>query len=219
MKRLTALLLLATLCLSAIPAQAVGADLTWERIVDFALHMREMATGDYLDIKGVPENLQKVAEGWASGVNETPRLIVRLDVMNASYLIDTRAAFMAEPEMVRYEAECTSMTEIYQYVTFYASMEAAVDASAYEEVMEVNSLLDIMTIYAEEAPPETAFYVVLYDDAAPIFMIATAENDSVSLSGMFLPSDRLANCTNYGQVSMWFMLNGFAMTCEEVKPE
>lgn len=223
MKRVMGLivaLLLAVGSMSAAAEEArTGVDLSYDRIVEMAQYMRELATGDYLDIKQVPENLQTVAEGWAAGIGDTPRLVVQLDIENLSYIVETRVAFSQEPDIVCFEAESTAVSEVWQYLAYYASTEAGVTESGYEEIMTVNGYVNAATMYAEEGREGSGMYIVLYDQAAPLMYIVCAENGAVSIQGLFLPSTKLAKCQNYGQVSLWLMLNGFSMTCREILPE
>ena len=82
MKRMMTLLLALALlmgstfaCAEEAPKRG-GADLPYARVVEMAEHMRALATGDYLDIKQVPETMQTVAEGCAAGITGVPRLLV-----------------------------------------------------------------------------------------------------------------------------------------------
>lgn len=195
-----------------------GADLSYDRIVEMAHYMRELAMGDYLDIKQVPEDMQNVAQGWAEGISGTPRLAVQLDINALSYLVDVRAFFIQEPPIVSMEAESNMVSEVWQALASYAGFEAGLSESSYEEIMNVNSQLSARMLYAEEGVEGNALYIVLYDGAAPIFLNVNAENGAVSVSGMFLPSAKLSKCQNYGQVALWLMMAGCTMTCTEVLP-
>lgn len=223
MKRLMALLM--ALCFAVGMGSAwadearTGADLSYARAVEMAQYMRKLATGDYLDIKQVPENLQTIAEGWAAGIGESPRLVVQLDIENLTYMVDTRLAFSQEPGIVCFEAESTAVAEVWQYLAYYASTEAAVTEAGYEEIMTVNGHINAVTMYAEEGREGYSMFIVLYENAAPLLYIVSAENGAVSIQGMFLPSGKLAKCQNYGQVSLWLMMKGFSMTCKEITPE
>ncbi|MBQ8201694.1 MAG: hypothetical protein IJZ74_08005 [Clostridia bacterium] len=220
MKRLIAIMLALLLFLGAVPAAADGADLSYAQIIRMTQHMCEMATGDYLDIQGVPEELQQTAREWAEGIGGTPRMVIRADVMNAAYMVNTRASFFVDPDVIRMEAESHALHTIVSWLTAYAAMEAAVTESTYETISEINSLINAQMIYAEEgAAYAYGLYIVLYDGAAPIVIVSFSENGAVQLSGKFLPSERLAKCANSGQVSMWLLLNGFPMTCTEVAAE
>lgn len=219
MTLLLALLLLGSTFACAEDAPRTGADLSYARVVEMAEYMRELSTGDYLDIKQVPEAMQTVAEGWAAGITGTPRLVVQLDINDSSYLVETRAMFSQEPPMVLYEAESTAVVEVWQYMVFAASSEAGLTESGYEEIMTVNGHINASMMYAEVGTEGNAMYIVLYENATPILYIVNAENGAVSIRGVFLPSAKLAKCKNYGQVSMWMMLNGLSMTCREIKAE
>ena len=225
MKRMMTLLLALALlmgstfaCAEEAPKRG-GADLPYARVVEMAEHMRALATGDYLDIKQVPETMQTVAEGWAAGITGVPRLVVQLDINDASYLVDTRAQFSQEPPIVLYEAESTAVVEVWQYMAAAASQESGLSESGYEEIMTVNGHINASMMYAEDGTEGNAMYIVLYDNATPILYIVNAENGAVSVRGLFLPSAKLAKCKNYGQVAMWLMLNGLSMTCQEIKAE
>lgn len=224
MKRMLSLLLVLMLlsgtaaCAEDAPVRT-GANLSHERAVEMAQYMRELATGDYLDIKHVPEAMQTVAEGWAAGITGAPRLVVQLDINGLSYMVETRAIFSQELDVVLYEAESSSMVEVWQYLAYYAGAEAGLTESGYEEIMTVNGHLDARMMYAEEGVEGNAMYIVLYENAAPILYLVNAENGGVSIQGLFLPSAKLAKCQNYGQVALWLMMNGFSMTCQEIKPE
>lgn len=219
MKRLTALICAMVLCMGLLSAQAAGADLTYDRVVEMAQHMRTIASGDYLTMNGVPEDLQRVAREWVAGIDGEPRLVVRMNLENAAYLKEIRAMFTAEHPMVAFEAESTGLSWMISYLFLYAASETVVAESAYEQIAEVNGLLNCEMLYAEEAEPGTGMYVVLYEGASPILIIASAENDAVSLFGVFVPSAKLSGCANYGQVAMWFLMNGFPMTGAQVLPE
>lgn len=219
MKKLVFLMLILLLCAAMLPAYAAGSELSWQRAVDMAQHMRQIASGDYLAINGVPESLQRTARGWAAGVEGEPRMIVRLDVENAAFVRNMRAYFANEHPMVSFEAESTVMMEVVSYAMVYAAYESVVGAVEYEEILEVNGLLNCSMIYAEEAPAGTAYYLVLYEDAQPILILASAENNAVCLTGWFIPSKQLADCASSGQVSLWFLKNGMPMTCREIFPE
>lgn len=224
MKRMMTLLLAVLLILGSTFACAEdtsrgGANLPYNRVVAMAEYMRELSTGDYLDIKQVPEAMQTVAEGWAAGITGTPRLVVQLDINEASYLVETRAMFSQEEPIVLYEAESTAVVEVWQYMALAASYEAGLTESSYEEIMTVNGHINARMMYAEPGVEGNAMYIVLYENATPILYIVNAENGAVSIRGVFLPSAKLAKCKNYGQVSMWMMLNGLSMTCREIKAE
>lgn len=199
--------------------QRSGANLSYARVVEMAEYMHQLATGDYLDIKHVPDAMQSVAEGWAAGITGTPRLVVQLDVNESSYLVETRALFSQEPPIVQLEAESTAVVEVWQYLAFAASSEAGLTESGYEEIMTVNGHINASMMYAEDGVEGNAMYIVLYENAAPMLYIVSAENGAVSIRGLFLPSPKLTKCQNYGQVALWLLMNGFSMTCEEIKAE
>lgn len=219
MKRLIALLLVLVLCAGMTSASAEGAELSYDRVVQMAQHIRSMASGDYLTIRGAPEDLQKKAREWTAGIDDTPELIVRMDIDDAAYVLEYRATFKAEHPMVAYEAESNAMVDIMTYSMLYAVYESVVTEAALEDCWEINSLLNASMLYAGEGEPGSALYIVLYEDAQPIFILATAENGAVSLQGMLVPGRNLAKCTSYAQVAFWFMRYGFPMTGEEVLPE
>lgn len=223
MKRLIALMLVLLLALNTIPSVAeearTGVDLTYARIVEMTRYMRQLATGDYLDIKMVPEAQQTIARTWAEGIADMPRLVVQLDIEKWSALRENQLTFSQEPDVVQLEAESTLIVQLWQYLAYYTSEEAALTEASYEEMMTVNSHINAQMMYAEEGRKGNAVYIVLYDNAAPIFLLVSGENGAVSIQGMFLPSARLQKCGNYGQISLWLMLNGYPITCREIKPE
>lgn len=218
MKRVIALVLVLLMSACMLPAHAAGAELTYERAVEMAAYMRRIASGDYLAINGVPEELQRTAREWSAGIDGQPRMVVKLDVMESALILETRAGFIAEHPMVLYEAESTAMSYILNYAMLYAAMETVVAESAYEEITEVNSQLNCEMLYAEEAEDGTGMYLVFYDDAEPLLILSSAESGAVSLRAYFVPSEKLARCANHGQVALWFMMYGMPMTCSEVTP-
>ena len=224
MKRMKCILsLILALLLTALPALAeepsrVGADLSYERIVDFCEYLRDMATGDYLDIQGIPQDQQAVAEKWAAGVSGNPRMVVQLDMESLPQIAQIRAMFRMEPEVVVMEAVSTTVIECWWTLAYLSAMESGVAESGYEEIMTVNGYINAGTMYAEDAPEGYGVFLVFYECASPIFILSNAENGAVSIRGFFLPSQKLANCKNYGQVSLYLMMNGMTMTCKEVTP-
>lgn len=219
MKKMMAILLaMALLCAPAL-AEEESSMLSHQQIVDMALYMRQLVMGDYLDIKQVPQADQQTAEGWAAGVSESPRMVVELDIENYAAVLTAKAFFSQEHPMVQFEAASTEETYVWQYLAAGASGEAGVAEAGYEEIMRVNGHINAFRMFAGDEREGTAMYIVLYDDAAPVMMIACAENGGVSIQGMFLPSPMLKRCQNYGQVSLYLMLNGVGMTCREIKPE
>lgn len=222
MKRMMILILAAMLLTCTALAEAparTGADLSYGRIVEMAQYMRELVMGDYLDIKQVPAEQQTIAEGWAQGITDTPRMVVQLDINSLAHIVQTRAYFSQEADVVAFEAESTAVVEVWQTLAYQASMEASLTEASYEDIMTVNSQLGAFRMYAEEGTTQTAAFFVLYDNAAPILLLVTGENGGVAIQGMFLPSAKLAKCQNYGQVSLYLMLSGFTMTCREILPE
>ncbi len=225
MKRFVTLLLAVLLALPALAAGAEGTaarngiNLTYDRIVDMALYMRQLAMGDYLDIKAVPEAQQTVAEGWAAGINDTPRLVVQLNLEALAALTDIRLIFSQESDVVLLEAESNVVVDVWQYLAYYAGEEAGLTGSSYEEIMTVNGYINAQMTYAQEVAEGYGLYIVLYEDASPLLYIVSAENGAVCIRGLFLPSTKLQKCENYGDVALWLLFNGFAMTCEEIKPE
>lgn len=222
MKRVLSWMLAMLLVFCSIPVTAeerTGVDLSYERAAEMAVYMRDLIMGDYLDIKQSPDSLRSLAEQWAAGITDKPRLVVQLDVESQAHVVETNAFFSQEPEIVAFEAVSTMVIEIWQYLAMYAAEESGVTAASYQEIMQVNGLINAATMYAEEGKDGNGLFVVLYEDAAPILLIVSAENGAVSIRGMFLPSAKLAKCENYGQVSLYLMLNGVGMPCQEVKPE
>ena len=139
MKRLIALMLVLLLALNTIPSVAeearTGVDLTYARIVEMTRYMRQLATGDYLDIKMVPEAQQTIARTWAEGIADMPRLVVQLDIEKWSALRENQLTFSQEPDVVQLEAESTLIVQMWQYLAYYTSEEAALTEASYEEMM------------------------------------------------------------------------------------
>ncbi len=217
MKRIFILLLaMLMLCAPVHAEERVGAELSYQRIVDFCLYMKEMATGDYLDVKQVPQAQQMLAEKWAAGITGDPRLVVKLDIHSLPAMKEIELYFRNDPEIVRFEATSTVMVQIWWSLCYLTSMEGGIDTVSYEETMNVNAGVNAQMRYAEAAEPGDGMYLVIYDDASPILLMVNAENDAVSIEGLFLPSAKIAKSKSYGQVSMYLMLNGLAMTCEEI---
>ncbi len=222
MKRIVALIAaMMLLCVGALaeaPARG-GADLPYDRIVAMAQYMRELVYGDYLTIKQVPETMQTVARTWAAGISDIPRLVIQVDINNLAAVLETRAIFRQEHPMVGYEAESSVVVAAWQALAYAAGEEAALSGSSYKEILRINGQIGAFQMYADAGTEGNSMFIVLYDDAAPILMIGNGENGAVSIQGMFLPSTKLAKCSHYGQVSLWLMLNGLTMTCQEIKPE
>lgn len=205
--------------LSAAAEERGGVDLSYERAAQMGVYMREIVMGDYLDIKQTSESYKTIAKGWAEGVTETPRLVVQLDVENQAYIVETSAIFSQEPDVVELEAVSTNVSMIWHSLAQYAAEESGVTAASYEEIIQVNGAISATTMYADEGREGNGMYIMLYENAAPVLLIVSAENGAVSMRGLFLPSPKLAKCQNYGQVSLYLMLNGFGMSCQEIKPE
>lgn len=223
MKKLTAWLLILTCLWGAAGALAEqprgGKDLPYARIMEMTALMKALATGDYLEIKQVPATLRQTAQTWAAGIDGAPRLVVQLNTEDLAYLKETLAYFSQEPAIVAFEAHSTAISEVWQQLAYNASGESGLNEAGLEEIMAVNSSLNAQKIYADQGPSGDGMYIVLYDNAAPILLMVNCENGGVSIQGAFLPSARLAKCSNYGQVALWLMLNGFSMTCREILPE
>jgi hypothetical protein len=182
-------------------------------------YMRQLVMGDYLDIKQTPESLKTIARNWAAGITDSPRLVVQLDVENQSHVVTTRGIFSQEPPIVGFEAVSDAEVTIWQYLARSAGEESGVTGASYQEIMQVNGQINASTMYAEEGREGTGMYILLYEDAAPILLLVNAENGAVSITGLFLPSVKLQKCQNYGQVSLYLMLNGFGMSCQEILGE
>lgn len=216
MKRLIAMMLLLAMCMGMTAAHAEGAELTWSQAAEMAMYMRSLAWGDYMDIHGVPQELQSKARTWTDGITQTPRLVVRLDVENEPNVVAVRTSYLNEHPMVSFEAQSSAMGAIIAYSMLYAEYEDITAQTSYDETAAINTAIDCEMLYADKAEPGTALYVVLYDNAQPLFILASAENDAVSLRGYLIPSRLLAKSTNYGQVALWFMRYGFPMTGQEI---
>lgn len=222
MKQMLTTLLAMLLMLSAAPGLAqerTGADITYARAVDMAVYLRELATGDYLTIKQVPEALQTFARDWTRGIGESPRMVVQLDVEGFSQVAEMRALFALEEEVVSMEAQSNVVVDVVQTLLYTAAQEAGVSGAGYEQIVQVNDLLNAEMMYAQEGRAGYGLYILLYEDAAPVLLLVSAENDAVSIQGMLLPSVKLARCQNYGQVSLWMLLSGVPMPCQELLPE
>ena len=204
---------------SALAQERRGADLTYERAAAMGRYMRQLVMGDYLDVKQTPETLKNLARSWAEGITDEPRMVVQLDVENQSHVVTTKGVFSQELPIVGFEAVSDAVITIWQYLARYAGTEGGVASASYEEIMQVNSQINASTMYAEEGREGSGMYILLYEDAAPVLLLVNAENGAVSINGVFLPSDKLAKCQNYGQVSLYLMLNGFGMSCQEILPE
>lgn len=219
MKRLIAMLMALVMSCGLLPVCADGADLSYERVVAMAQYMRELTLGDYLAFRGAPEHFQRTAREWAAGLDGEPRLIVKLDVSQSNIVLATGNSMINEHPMVAFEAESSAISHLITYTMFYAARESVIGEDDFMNIPRINSLLNGEMIYAEEATEAengTGLYIAFYEDAEPLLILASAENGAVSLMAVFLPGERLARCADHGQVAMWFMMNGLAMTCSEV---
>lgn len=220
MKRLTALILALVMMLCAAPALAEGGEVSYEKIVEAMLDLKALADGDFMSIKGVPEEVQQRARDWTAGIDDTPDLVVRLDVEDSSIVKEYRAMFKSEHEMVSYEAQSTAVGEIINYSFVMAAMENPDPEKSYNELAEVLSALNHNLIYADPIAEDGAvLYVVFYEDALPIFLLTNVENGAVSLTAYIVPSDDLAACSSYARVAFWFLGWGCPLSGGEVKPE
>ncbi len=212
-------LLIACTGSSAMAQERTGIDMSYERCAEMGMYMRGLVMGDYMSIKQAPESLQAIARGWAAGITEKPRMVIQLDVENQSQVVMTRAVFSKQPDVVELEAVSQAVVTIWQYLARAAAEEGGVSGASYQEIMQVNGLVNAATMYAEPSRDGDALYILLYEDASPVLLIVSGENGGVSVRGMFLPSEKLARCSNYGEVAMYLLINGFGMPCQEIKPE
>lgn len=220
MKRLTALLLALTLLFAAVPAFALGGEISYEEIVAAALNLRQTAHGDFMDIKGIPMDIQGMARDWTAGIDDTPDLVVRMDVNDSAVVKEYRAMFRAEHPMVSYEAQSTGVGEIISYSMVYSAYESNDPEKAYDRMADVNTALNHNVLYASpDAEDGAVLYVVLYEDALPILLLTNIENGATSLTTYILSSDELSKCGSYAQVAFWFMRWGCPMTGAEIRPE
>lgn len=220
MKRIMAILLVLLMCLPCVTAGAQEGQLGYDRIVEMALHMKELATGDYLQMMNVPDDLQQIAADWAAGIDENPRLVVSCDVMSSSMIRTAEAEFILEKDdNILLEVRSNALSEALTSIFYYSALDGGISDNSFETIMDVNELLDATMLYASPEELPLSLYFVLYDNAAPIMLLCNSENGAVALEGFFVPSDRLAKCENHGQVAFWLMVNGATMTCSEVLPE
>lgn len=220
MKRMMALLMALAMLLCAMPALAEGGEIPYAKVVEAALSLREAAYGDFLTLKGVPEDLQETARDWTAGIDDTPDLVVCMDVNDSALVKEYRAMFRSEHPMVSYEAQSTAVGEIMSYSMVMAAYETPELEKSFNEAIDVNSALNHNMMYADSAAEEgTMLYVVLYKDALPIFILTNVENGAVSLTAYIIPSNELASYTSYARVAFWFMGWGCNMTGKEIKPE
>lgn len=221
MKRIIALMLLFGLMLAVCPAQAAGSYVSYETLADFGLYMRQLVAGDYMTIMGVDEDVQRTARSWVEGITDTPRLVVRLNVYDSAIQQEVRTTFLMEPEMVRYEAESNNLSHILYSLIYIEASKLDVTDVDYDAIANVNASIDCRCIYAEEpteGTPDYAFYLLIYEEATPILVLAAEENDAVCLQGVFIPSKTLRKAASSGAVAFWLMSCGITMTCDEVKP-
>lgn len=219
MKRIVVMLL--TLCLIActLPAMAEGAQLTFDQAADMAQYLRETAAGDYLELKGVPADLQRRARQWAGGLEGETRLVVRLHIGDHASLNTLRAIFLQEHPMVVFEAESGVMIELVTLTFSWAAMESQTAEASYQEIAQINDVLSCSRMYAEDAEEGAEMYLVLHEEAQPILILTNAENGAVNLSAWFVPGPKLKECKSAGEVSMWYMRNGLFLSCSEVPKE
>lgn len=219
MKRFLALLLAAMMVCASVPALAAGGEISYDRLVQFALNLREMAYGDFMTLKGVPADIQGMARDWTEGIDDTPELLVRLDVYGSSHVLQYKAVFKAEHPMVSLEAQSTGVGEIVNYIYTMAAYEYPQPERAYYQFFDVHSAMNYDEIYADPAVEEGGqLYLLLYENAEPLFILVNAENGAVSLTPYIVPSMELAGYTSYTQVAMWFMRWGCALTGEQLIP-
>lgn len=220
MKRVMALLLALTMLLAAAPACALGGEISYDEIVAAALSLRQTAHGDFMDIKGIPMDIQGMARDWTAGIDDTPDLVVRMDVNDSAVVKEYRAMFRAEHPMVSYEAQSTGVGEIISYSMVYSAYESNDPEKAFDRMADVNTALNHNVLYASpDAQDGAVLYVVLYEDALPILLLTNIENGATSLTTYILSSDELAKCGSYAQVAFWFMRWGCPMTGAEIRPE
>lgn len=220
MKKLMALALAALLLLGMVSAgSAEGESVSYAQLAEMARYLRQVATSDYMTINGVPEDIQSKAREWTAGIEGDPRLIVKLDVDQCAYLMQSALLMRNEHPMVIYEADSTAKVYLAYYMIAYASREYLVGETSYEEIIEVNDQLNCEMIFAAEYDDADDMYFVFYEDAQPILLNVTCENGAVNMRAFLMPSPRLKKCQSYGQVALWLMGNGMAMTCTEVLPD
>ncbi len=219
MKRAISLLLALSLICCALPALAAGGEISYDRVVETALIVREMSFGDYMTFKGVPERMQNRARNWALGIDDTPDLVVRLDIGECPYVREYRAIFMSEHPMVSAEAQSDAMAIILNSAMLQATTESLTGPTV-QEVSEVNAAVNAGAIFADtEAEDGCALYIVLYENAQPLMILTSVENGAVMVHSRFVPSPRLAAASSYAEVALWFMRLGCPMTGAQVFPQ
>ncbi len=77
MKRRMALAL-ALMMIACTTVAMAGGEVSYARLVQCALNLREVAWGNYMSMKGVPESIQGAARDWTDGYDATPFLLFRL---------------------------------------------------------------------------------------------------------------------------------------------
>lgn len=221
MKRMMALLLALVLACGMTMALAEKpGEVSYDRIVEAAMSLRTLAYGDFLTLKGVPESVQGMARDWTEGIDETPDVMVRLDVMDCPLVLQYRAVFKAEHPMVSYEAESNGVGEIINSLLVLAAYETPQPEQTYRKITNVLSALNHSEIYADpDAPEGYALYFLLWEDAEPLFILTNVENGAVSLTTYVVPSMELAECSTYAQLAMWFMRVGCPITGAEIRPQ
>lgn len=219
MKRMLTLLLALALVLGMAPACAEGAQLSFEQAADMAQYLREAAAGDYLELKGVPVDMQRRAAQWAGGLEGDARLVVRLHFGDHASLSALRVMLLQEHPMVVFEAESSFMIELVALTFSWAAMESQAAEASYEEIAEINDALRCGRMYAEDCEQGAELYLVLHEEAQPILILAIAENGAVDLSAWFVPGPKLNKCKSAGEVAMWYMRNGLFLSCSEVSKE
>lgn len=220
MKRLMAMMLAAMLILFAAPALALGGEVPYWRIVDTMLNLREVAHGDFMSIKGVPANVQEDARAWTEAIDDTPDLVVRLDVYDTAHVAQYRAIFKSEHPMVSYEAQSTGVGEIMNTAMVVAAYENIRPESMYYRMGDVVNALGYRELYADpDAEDGCVLYIVLYEGAEPVFLLTNVENGAVCLTPYIIPCMALSECESYPEVVMWFMSWGCPISGAEVRPE
>lgn len=220
MKRMMALLLILTMLTFAMPAFAAGGEVPYERIVAFCMNLRELAHGDFMTLKGVPDDIQGTARAWTDAIDETPDLVVRLDVMQSSHVLQYRAVFKAEHPLVSMEAQSTGVGEIINSAMSVAAYETLRPEATYRQIGNVLNALNHQSICAApELEDGAMLYVVFYEGAEPIFVLTNVENGALAMTSYIIPSAALADCSTYPEVAMWFMRWGCPISGAVVQPE
>lgn len=220
MKRMMAIVLALMLVLALNAASAAGGEVGYDRLVGCAMRMRAVAQGDFMDLKGVPEDTQGLVRDWTKGIDETPDLVLRMDVYGSAHVLQYKALFKSEHPLVSMEAQSTGVGEIINGAMTMAAMETYQPEATYRRCAQANTALDYDEIYADpDAQEGGQLYILLYADAEPLFILTNVENGAVALTCYIIPSMELASCTSYAQAAMWFMSWGCPLTGAEVKAE